>query len=1258
MKKTRTQIGSILMALVLVLTLLPATAIAEEPDVAESSDAYKQLLADIQAAPANGTQTKVTLAGDITDMTTNQIIEIGEGQNIVLDMNGYSITVASNDFSGRPIVNYGTLTVTGNGTIDSSMATSVKNNTVGYGAIDNFGTLLIVNGTYKGSVFGGAAIRNKENATLTIEDGYFESNSAIYNFEGATATINGGEFKSEACNAISSDTGAKGYYAYAVISAGNLYFNDGKITGVQGALAINNGYAEVKDGTFETVLCEHASNAAFYALYIAGERGQVSATISGGTFKSATRVAVNVGNDNTGGDGGLNLPANAVISGGTFIGGQGSAAALEAPNTGTLQITGGTFSSNVSDYVADGYETVQQGDQWVVGTLDDLAVAQVGDQKYITLPEAMAAADQGPVTLLRNTTYNGRLNITKNTTLDLGGYTLTSSVSHSFVVNPGQSFTLKNGTLKNNIGIAVFGLKGSSITVERDATIEAYDGIVATNSKVEEGNAIINVFGTINSTDVAIWLQGPKNTVNLDGATLTANYFALYQNGSFGGGTYNIKNSMIENGPEAGPAIYISNNKNNAENPDQGMQTLNAENSTIVGSTGIEVKFTNVTLTDCTVTATTAEPWFDQFNNGSTTAGFSVVATDNTMEPNSPAPSGTISIDGGYYKGLVGLGSLIDKEEYPDFKETAYVISGGYFTNDPSAYVASGYAAVDNSGDTVYQYKVVVAGENAAQVVTGEADVSVSESITDNDEKTLAESVADVLTNPDKGGTEQPDIGEALNAAASTVANQNPVTTEEGAEELQSAGVSIGTEDNVTIVVQPYLEISVTGASNQQGSKSVTLEITPMYKTIATTNKDNIDLTGENTKNAVQIGEPKPLTITKPVTVTIPLPENLFTGQNIYVKHSKNGHFVAYHEATIENNVLTFLNDKGFSTFEITEDNRSATVKFGSDEQVYTPVNVGDALPTATAPSGQRFAGWTFAGIQGTYTTLTDDLLNELAKLGGTIVATASFVDAPSGGSGSSDVEGSIITVSSASHGTVRVNPGRAEKGDTVTITAIPDDGYVLQSLTVTDKDGDTVRVSSEGNDKYTFTMPSGAVTVKAVFVREGSPVVTPVTSFTDVAESFWAYNEIQWAAENGYMNGTSATTFNPTGTVTRQQVWMILARMAGANPADMSAAKTWAVNNGISDGTNPGGAVTRQQLVSLLYRFAGQNGYDTSAKADLSGYPDVASLAGYATEAMAWAVANGIVGGTTQGTLNPAGTANRAQFAVILWRFYQTSAN
>ena len=116
----------------------------------------------------------------------------------------------------------------------------------------------------------------------------------------------------------------------------------------------------------------------------------------------------------------------------------------------------------------------------------------------------------------------------------------------------------------------------------------------------------------------------------------------------------------------------------------------------------------------------------------------------------------------------------------------------------------------------------------------------------------------------------------------------------------------------------------------------------------------------------------------------------------------------------------------------------------------------------------------------------------------------------------------------------------------------------------------------------------------------------------------------------------------------------MILARLAGADPAGMAAARVWAMENSISDGTNPGAAVTRQQLVALLYRFAALRGYDTTQGGmAIREYPDYASVADYAAAAMDWAVSAGILSGTTEGTLNPTGTATRAQFAVILYRFW-----
>ena len=214
-----------------------------------------------------------------------------------------------------------------------------------------------------------------------------------------------------------------------------------------------------------------------------------------------------------------------------------------------------------------------------------------------------------------------------------------------------------------------------------------------------------------------------------------------------------------------------------------------------------------------------------------------------------------------------------------------------------------------------------------------------------------------------------------------------------------------------------------------------------------------------------------------------------------------------------------------------------------------------------------------------------------------------------------------------------------AEAGETVTLTV--KDGYDISDIVVTDKKGNEVDVTYK-NGKYTFKMPKGGVTVTAVDN-------TDVFRFEDVDDGFWAEDEIYWAYEEGLMNGTSATTFNPNGKVTRQQVWMILARMSGYAPQDMAAAKGWAVATGVSDGSNPGNPVTRQQLVTLIWRAEGEPEGDLSVLAD---YPDAASVAAYAQEAMAWAIENGVIGGTAQGTLNPQGNANRAQLAVILYRY------
>lgn len=264
----------------------------------------------------------------------------------------------------------------------------------------------------------------------------------------------------------------------------------------------------------------------------------------------------------------------------------------------------------------------------------------------------------------------------------------------------------------------------------------------------------------------------------------------------------------------------------------------------------------------------------------------------------------------------------------------------------------------------------------------------------------------------------------------------------------------------------------------------------------------------------------------------------------------------------------------------------------------------------------------------------------------GAVSIKAVYVPASSGGSGSSSAV-YAVTAASVSNGTVSVSPQNAGKGAAVTITVKPDSGYGLDRLTVTDQKGGSVQVVSQGENKYTFTMPEGRVRVDAVFTRNriGS-------GFTDVPGGHWAMEAITWASENGYMNGKTSVSFAPGDQITRQQLWMILARLAGRAPGDMAEARAWAMDSGLTDGTNPTRAVSRQQMVTILCRYAEWKGYDVSGKSSLDGFSDNSFVAGYAADAMGWAVAAGIVGGTGAGTLDPAGTATRAQFAVILMRF------
>ena len=290
--------------------------------------------------------------------------------------------------------------------------------------------------------------------------------------------------------------------------------------------------------------------------------------------------------------------------------------------------------------------------------------------------------------------------------------------------------------------------------------------------------------------------------------------------------------------------------------------------------------------------------------------------------------------------------------------------------------------------------------------------------------------------------------------------------------------------------------------------------------------------------------------------------------------------------------------------------------------------------------------------IKGNNTTLTKTDENG--------VYTYSFVyTAPSSGSGSSGYY--VSTPSKTENGTVTVSPRYADKGSTVTVTVKPDSGYVLGSLTVTDKNGNELTLKDKGDGKYTFTMPAGKVEVKATFMEDNSVL----NFFYDVPNDAYFYEAVKWAVKNGITTGVGNDLFAPEQPCTRAQIVTFLWRAAGSpEPKSMSSfsdvstdsyyakAVAWAVENGITTGTgdgkfSPDATCTRAQSVTFLYRAMG------TAPTTVNGFTDVAADS-FCADAVAWAVENGVTNGTSASAFSPSNGCTRAQIVTFLFRAYQ----
>ena len=323
------------------------------------------------------------------------------------------------------------------------------------------------------------------------------------------------------------------------------------------------------------------------------------------------------------------------------------------------------------------------------------------------------------------------------------------------------------------------------------------------------------------------------------------------------------------------------------------------------------------------------------------------------------------------------------------------------------------------------------------------------------------------------------------------------------------------------------------------------------------------------------------------------------------------------------------------------------------------PVTV-DAGSTVTKPadpmkSGHNFGGWYKDSTLQTPWNFANDTVTADTTL------YAKWTANPPAPSYDDPDPTYAVSAPAAENGKIAVSPKNASAGSTVTITVKPDSGYVLETISVTDKNGNDLKLTDKGNGKYTFTMPASKVEIKVTFMEDNSVL----NFFYDVPNDAYYYEAVKWAAEDGITGGIGSSLFAPNQPCTRAQIVTFLWRAAGSPepknmsnfsdvPADSYYAKAvaWAVENGITTGTGdgkfgPDATCTRAQSVTFLFR---------ASKASANGAPafsDVAATAYYA-EAVKWATNNGITNGIGDNLFGSDNDCTRAQIVTFLYRMYQ----
>lgn len=1214
---------SAFLAVMMVLTMAPV-AFAAEGDagsstaVAKIGDAGYATLAAAVAAAKNGDT--VTLVKD-----TDQGFTVPAGLSITFDVNGKTL-----ERTGQDIQNNGTLTIRDN-TKQGKIIANGGNVGIAIGVGNNSVTTIEYANVeaVEGAVITGQAT----GATITIEDGVFStSDNAVIAGNGTkregnanVITINGGTFTGNIKSA--------GYIACGIYAP----WKD--------IITVNGGNFTVHNG-----------------IGIVARAGQV--TVNGGTFTCTGSAKGGVGDKKFDMDAAQCVYFDA------------SNPAYPAYNSATdyIKLQGGTFSSDVSAYVAKGY--VQNN-----GTVEQLgatnAVAEVGGTYYKTLADAVAAAQDGQtVKMLNDTKVTEEISFSgKKITLDLNGKIIAGVFNdyYSVIEAQGTEATLivednSNGA-QGKITSNHYGLTGrddGSIIVN-SGMIETGDGAALSgNNTTGNMNFTVNG-GTLTTKSGPAIYQPGQCKLTITGGTLNGGISLRMGQVNISGGTINAATENLDS-----PAQYY-NYSGNAWLPDALYVfggTYNSTDSTYGNSLNLNI--TGGTF-NCNNGQGSAIAIYDIGKVAQaakiTISGDAKLATTTSnrkaYDVLSLSDIGVTNPDTGYgNKNLVG--------------KVSTAISGGYFTSDPSDYCADNLTGV-SSGNTTYPWTV---GEKSADTKPAEVAAATVAATVDKSASEAAQDAAKEI-----GGAMMTQ-NEAIKAAAKDEANKNtidadtPVGGKTVTQKLQEVDPTI-TSDKVKIVYQTYIDVEVKDAAKENSTfTELTVELTPMYRVIAaksgvTDYHVDVDKNTPEAINAVQIVGEQPLTLTGKYEVTLQLPNGFVvpSDNKLSIKHQKSSG-VEYYTGTVDTTsgtkMVTFETN-GFSPFTISAVAAYVgTTAYPTLQEAANAANSGDTIVVKNGASHDlTFTATKSVKVKNeTGAAVTVKFNGTDKKFGNGETETFSYTKPSSSSGGSSSGKTTYkVTTSAVNNGGVNASPSSAEKGATITITLSPDKGYKLDKLTVTDGSGKTVSTVKKSDTVYTFTMPASAVKVGVSYVKATE---TPSeTKFNDVSANDWFASAVDYVTGKGMMNGTADNTFSPKANTTRGMVVTVLYRLENqpstsaasftdvASGAYYANAVAWANANGIVSGYGsgkfgPNDKVTREQLAAILYRYAQYKKYDVSVGEDTNilSYDDAQSISTYAIPAIQWACGAGVVTGKSGSKLDPKGNATRAEVAAMLMRF------